>query len=103
MLSQQEQQLLIMLVSQDGQLTPEQKNYIFHKLKEPTFIQSLTAGALGAGVGLVISKFLNISKRGQILLTMAGFGIGKYLLDKCEKHDKFIQYNSRLKTYEINA
>lgn len=103
MLSIQDQQHILALVNQDTQLTPEQKNYLVTKMREPSFIQSLLSGALGAGAGLVLAKFLNVSKQGQILLTMAGFGIGKYLLDKSEKHDKFVQYNSNAKSYEINA
>lgn len=103
MLSPQEQQTLMLIVSQDNSLTPDQKQYVMNKLNDPTFVQELGAGALGAGAGYVLAKFLRISKPGQILLTLAGFGIGKYLLDKSQKHDKFVQYNSKLKAYEINA
>jgi hypothetical protein len=97
MLNQQTIQKLVANINKDSHLSTEEKLAVVSKLADPTFIDS---GSKAPGV---IKKFLNLPIHAQILLTVAGFGIAKYLLDKSKKHDKFIEYNEKLKTYEINA
>ena len=61
------------------------------------------SGAMGAGIGLVVAKYLDLSKSAQVLLALAGVGIGKYLLDQTKKHDRFLQHDKRLKVYNIDG
>jgi hypothetical protein len=58
-------------------------------------------GTAGAAIAFAFSKYLKLSKPAQVLLSLAGFGIGKYLLDETRKHDKFLQYDPKHKVYNL--
>lgn len=94
---------LMQLVQHDSGLTIQEKAELIEKIQDNDFYTNLMHGTIGASIGYIISKFLNLSRSAQILMSVAGFGIGRYLLDVSRKHDKFIQYNERLRTYEINS
>lgn len=94
---------LITTIQQDPTLTSEEKAEIITKLSDETFSKKLIHEITGAGIGFAISKFFKLSKPAQALLTLAGFGIGRYLLEETRKHDRFLQYDDKLKTYKINA
>lgn len=91
-------QELIQFVSSDPHLTDLQKHEIINKLKDNDFYKNLIAG--GTSLAL-LSKFTNLSNTSKVLLTVAGFGISKYLLDAVRKHDKFLQYNKKTKSYQF--
>ena len=94
---------LIAIVRRDTSLTSAEKDEIINKLSNLTFFTPFINGVIGASVGLIVAKYLKLSKTAQVLLTLAGFGLGKYLLDATRKHDKFLQYNEKLKVYELQA
>lgn len=94
---------LLLAVSQDPTLSKTEKAEIVTKLGNEEFLQEILHGAAGAGTALVIAKYFNLSKPAQALITLAGFGVGRYLLDESRKHDRFLQYDDKLKTYKINA
>ena len=95
-------QALFQVISQDPTLTTEQRVQVMEKLDDQHFLSKSTkAGVVGGSVGYAVSKFLALPKRAQILLTLAGFGIGKYLLVKSQNYDKFMRYNEKLEMYEI--
>ena len=95
------QQELIRLANSDLGLSESAKQELVEKLHDDEFYDKLMHGTVGAGTGYIVSKFLNLSKRSQMLLSVAGFGVGTYLLDSAKKHDKFLKYNKQLKIYEI--
>lgn len=99
----QTREQLITIVMRDPVMTQQEKAEVIAKLNDHSFINHISRGVVGAGVGLIIAKFMGLSKSAQVLLSLAGFGIGKYLLDVSRKHDKFLQYNERLKVYDIKA
>lgn len=96
-------QQLILIVQQDPTLSTEEKAEILEKIADEQFYTKLIHGVTGATIGLVVGKFFKMSKPAQALLTIAGFGIGRYLLEETRKSDKFLQYNKELRTYEING
>jgi len=96
-MAQYSKQELIEIVQADPHLTDLQKYQITAKLKDNAFYKNVIAG--GASLAL-LSKFTKLSTTSKVLLTLAGFGISKYLLDATRKHDKFLQYNSKNKAYE---
>lgn len=103
-LTDQERQTLIRSITVDPHIDIEQKEKLLDAITaQNSFYHSLFNGALGSGIGYSISKFLKLSKSGQILVTMAGFGIGKYLLDNHNNSDKFMEYNKQLKGYKLNV
>jgi hypothetical protein len=99
-LNQQEQNQLISAINKDPALSSSDKQSLIEKIREGTWFSDAT---VGAAAGLAISKFLKLSTKSQILMTTAGFGIGKYLLDKSPKHDKFVEYNDKVRAYDIKT
>lgn len=91
------------LISQDHGLTPEEKEVLLTRLHEPGFLSSLMAGSTGAGLAYATAKYLKLSPTARFLLTVSGFGIGKYLLEKTQNHDTFVKYNKNTKLYHLNT
>lgn len=94
---------LLAAVRRDPALTYEEKEELIDKINDANFYNSIVNGAIGGSIGFAIAKFFGLSKQAQVLLSLAGFGIGKYLLDATRKHDRFLQYNEKLKVYDIKA
>lgn len=94
---------LLLAVQADRSLSKEERDRVLQILNQPDFLTKLTAGAFGASITYLIAKFLHLSKTAQVLLAIAGFGIGKLLLDASSHHtDRFATYNNKMKVYEIN-
>lgn len=94
--------ILIHTIEKDLSLNPVEKQHLIDKLhKDDKFFDELMHGAIGASTGYIFSKFIGLSPQAQILLSMAGFGFGKYLLDKSKKHDKLVKYDEDKKHYEL--
>lgn len=91
------------LVTQDHGLSGEEKQELLSRLQEPGFINTLMAGSTGAGLAYIAAKYLNLSTTARFLLTVSGFGIGKYLLEKTQNRDTFIKYNKNTKLYHLNT
>ena len=102
MLSNEDKLSLIKLIHADPHLAEADKTAIIKKLEKGEN-DSWLNGVAGAGAGFAVSRFLKLSKNAQILLTIAGYGIGKYLLDNTKKHDKLVEYNDNSKSYKINV
>jgi hypothetical protein len=79
------------LIEHDPNLSNAEKQEVKNNLQNNEFFTHIMNGASGA------------SKNAQVLLTMAGFGIGRYLLDNSRKHDKFLEYDNKKKNYKINS
>jgi hypothetical protein len=94
-------QHIIKAIQSDSGLSEPDKELLLSKLNDDKWFDKLMHGTTGASVGYLVSKFFGLSRKSQVLLTVAGFGIGRYLLDNIQKRDKFMQYNDKLKTYEI--
>lgn len=103
-LSDSDRQTLLRSIHVDPHLNEEEREKLTQSIKtQDSLYHSLFNGAIGATIGYTISKFLKLSKTGQILVTMAGFGIGKYLLDNSENSDRFMTYDKKLKGYKLNT
>lgn len=101
MLSTEDKTTLEKLIHADPHLTPGEKQELTNKLHQQD--NSFLNGVAGAGVGFAVSRFLKLSKNAQILLTIAGYGIGKYLLDNDKKRAKLVEYNDKTKSYNLNT
>lgn len=89
---------LVAAVQMDATLPPDKKQTLLDFIHMPNFLSYLKGGVFGAGVAYAVAKFLGMSKRTQLLLTIAGFGIGKLLLDT---HDQVFKYNPSYKSYQV--
>lgn len=96
-------QHLLAALRADPSLNPQERKQVEHMVSQPDFTTKLMYGAFGASLAYIVAKYLKLSKSAQILLAIAGFGIGRLLLDASQKHkDKFVQYDNKIKQYEIN-
>lgn len=87
-------------ISKDTTLKSSERASLLSALSE----DKLRAGLLGGAAGLLISKYLKLSKPSQVLLTLAGFGVGRALLRRMDREpDKFYIRDPKTKTYEIRA
>lgn len=103
-LSKEDKSVIINSISIDPHLSSEDRKRLIASItNEDSSYHSLLNGALGAGIGYAIARFLKLSKNTQIVVTLAGFGIGKYLLDNHENSGKFMEYDKKLKGYKLNS
>ncbi len=92
---------LISLAISDPGLSQQAKEFL-SDVKNHSHFQKIISGAGGAALGVAIAKYKNLSKVSQILLGIAGFGIGTVIYDYFHKKNDFSNYNDKVKTYEIN-
>ncbi len=95
-------QVLIMLIQQDIGLSPEERQFLLQHFSQTDKYQTFMSGATGAAAAAVIGRYLKLSKTAQVLLTIAGFGVGKYLLKATRDSKNFVSYNDKMKAYELN-
>lgn len=99
-----DKQTLVSLVNKDSGLHPDEKQMLIQKLETPEVYNQLVNGPAGAAIGFAVSKFLGLSKQSQVLLSIAGFGIGNYLKShmSSEENKKFFNYDKKMDTYKMN-
>lgn len=95
---------LLTTIRADPTLSDEDKAKIMDLLSRQDYVNKLLNGALGAGLALLIARYMNLSKASQVLLAIAGFGVGKLILDSEQGDPKkrFASYNRNIKMYELN-
>jgi len=80
------------LVKQDHGLDSDKKQSIFTMLNSPEIFDHLLVGAIGMALTHAVTKFMNVPKPAQTLLSLAGFGIGNILYNVL-KENQFTDYN----------
>ena len=89
------------LVDRDQALTQDQRTKTLAALDDPDFINELKSGAIGAALSLLIGKYMKLKPSNQLLLSLAGFGVGKIIYDYRHDPKRFSRYNAKLRMYEI--
>ena len=103
-LTSQDKAAILRSVSIDPHLSSNERQLLLNQIAQgDSFWQKHLGGAVGAGISLAISRYLKLSTTSQVLVTLAGFGLGKYLLDKSDDSTKFMEYNKQLKGYKLNS
>ena len=95
------QNVLLTLVQQDFGLSPDERQMLTQALSQTDRYQKLMAGTSGALIANAAGKYMNLSKPAQILLSLAGFGIGSYLLKATRDSNNFVRYNDKMNAYEL--
>lgn len=88
-------------VNKDQSLTASQRQETLGWLNDPVVIQELRSGSIGAALSMVVGKFMNLNPKTQLLLSIAGFGIGKIIYDFKHNQKNFSSWNKQLRMYEI--
>jgi len=93
------------VIAADRALKEEEKAELKARLtNRDDVLKALSFGLAGATTTLLISKYLKLSKTAQVLLSIAGFGIGRALYNILLKNpgrDNFGKMNKH-NQYEIN-
>ena len=92
-------------VSSDRELNEHEREELNALIEEKDFLKRMAFGGAGAALGLIVAKFLKLGRTTQVLLSLAGFGIGRALYDGLIKNphrDNFGQVNRKTNLYEIN-
>lgn len=89
-------------INKDQALTRSQKEELQNWVDSPDVINKLQSGGIGAALGYMLSKYLRLSPQTQLLLSIAGFGVGKMVYDYKSDPKRFSSWNPSLKMYEIN-
>ena len=93
---------LIPLISSDSGLSAQEKNQLSELLRGKD-IDKLLSGIAGSAVLAIASKYMKLGRTAQVLLGLAGFGLGRIVYDYVTKHHKhFANWNDQSKAYEIN-
>lgn len=90
------------LIFSDPNLSDEERETLKKIVGHQDFVNKLVSGGLGAGLALIFSKFLKMSNTAQILLTIAGYGLGRVLLEnKQSSQNDFLEFDSKTKAYNV--
>jgi hypothetical protein len=73
------------LALQDPTISPDERQALELLFKDDKFFDKLMQGAMGASVAYAVSKFLKLSRTSQIILTTAGFGLGRLIASSMRK------------------
>ena len=92
---------LISAIRVDPHINLHQQQVLIDKVNSPNFFENIMHGVFGSALALVISKYLKLSRTSQILLTIAGYGIGKAMWDTYDQDSKFSRYDHKTKMHEI--
>jgi hypothetical protein len=86
--------VLSKIVNNDHGLDEAKKQSVLAMLDNPKTFNGLLAGAAGGALIRSVGNFEKMSKPAQILVTMAGFGLGRAVYDLFHDPETFSSYNS---------
>jgi hypothetical protein len=92
---------LITAINSDPHITNVQQQMLVSKVQEPAFFENIMHGVFGSSLALIVAKYLKLDKTAQVLLAIAGYGIGKALWDAYDNENNFSRYDKQTKTYTI--
>ena len=88
-------------IRNDSGLSENEKQFL-EKAETQEDIKKFLAGGAGATLGVVVAKYLKLSKPVQVVLGVLGYGAGKAVYKAIFDPNAPVQYNSRKGTYEID-
>jgi len=95
---------LLRHVRGDPTLSPDERRLLEGRIRDDRFMSKFLKNAAGGAMGYTLARFFKMGRKGQILMTLAGFGLGKLLLAGMgEKGEglKHSVYDKKTRTYLI--
>ncbi len=86
--------ILSKFINNDHGLEEHKKQSLLAMINSPDIFHKLVAGGLGVAAVRSANAFDKMSKPAQVLVSMAGFGVGKALYDVLHNPEKFSTYHS---------
>jgi hypothetical protein len=93
--------VLSKIINNDHGLDENKKQSVLAMLDNPKTFNSLLSGAAGGALIRSVGNFEKMSKPAQMLVTMAGFGLGRAVYDLFHDPETFSSYNSNKDTIKI--
>ena len=81
-------------IRQDEGLHPAQRANVLQMLNNPDIATHVLTGITGAGIALAVARWKKMSPTSQVLMSLAGFGLGNIILNKLTPPPKFTNWNS---------
>jgi hypothetical protein len=89
------------VIQHDPKVEEPEKSSLLNFLNDPDALSVLAGGVAGGAITNTISKFLGLSHTAQILLSLAGFGLGSILVKSIGKDQAhLVSYNKG--QYHVN-
>jgi len=80
-------------IKADHALSQDQKTHILRMLNSPDVASHLLAGTAGAALALAVARWKKMSGTSQVLMSLAGFGLGNIILNKLMGPSKFTRWD----------
>jgi hypothetical protein len=80
-------------VKKDQGLSEHKKESVLALLDNPEVFKRFASGGLGVALTRSLSSFQQLSKPAQILVSLAGFGLGRSIYDLMHTPEKFTIHN----------
>jgi hypothetical protein len=90
----------ISYIQADHGLSDEQKDELLSEEGKKK-LAMLLSGASGAALGFALAKFKKMDRTAQVILSTLGFGAG-VLIYKYYTREKYLNYNDKTQTYQID-
>jgi hypothetical protein len=88
-------------INADHGLAPDQRVHLLRMLNSPDLAGHIFAGVTGAAIALAVARWKKMSGTSQVLMSLAGFGLGNIILNKLEGHPKYTSWNPDTATATI--
>lgn len=85
----------------DPHLTSPEKKLLKELLEDSKKHKQLTNGIRGAAIAYAIASFLKMSRNSRMLVSLAGFGIGRYILTTARNDKKFMSFDPKTRYYNV--
>lgn len=89
---------LLESIHQDPTIQHTDKSHLLQVFSHPDGLATLAVAGSGALLANSISKYLNLDRTTQFLLSLAGFGIGSILVNKIRGDNVYTDYDPKTGT-----
>jgi len=94
---------LLSLAQSDPGLASDERSQLVNMLQDKN-VEKFISGAAGATLSVVAAKYMKLGRTSQILLGVAGFGLGRFLFDHLtEQKHRFATYDPHMRTNHIDS
>ena len=88
-------------IRNDQGLHPDQRTHVLQLLNTPDLGGHILAGATGAALALSVARYKKLSGTSQVLMSLAGFGLGNIILNKLTPPPKHTAWDRNTGTLTV--
>jgi hypothetical protein len=92
---------LTKFIHDDVGLPLDQRVHLLRILNSPNVAEQLVAGGMGAALALTIARWKKMGPTNQVLMSLAGFGLGNIILNKLTQPGKYTEWDPEKGTNKI--